>query len=485
MDQSKRFARRHLFPWTTGFVLLLALMSDAGGSGTRSIRVAQKRAQRELVTAQAGQTFTVNTTSDANHGDCGIGNCSLRDAILAANNLAGADTIVFNIPSSDPGCSGGFCTISPTSALPTITGPVTIDGYSQPGASPNTLVNGDNAVMRIVLRGNDAGNGASGLTISGGSSSVRGLVINGFNQRGILLTTNGNNVIEGNFIGTNVYATIALQNHFDGLTIETPSSNNLIGGTTPAARNVISGNAIAGITIESFGSESGSASGNLVQGNYIGIAADGITPLGNTAGSQAGWGVAILRKASGNTIGGTSAGAGNKIAHNAGPGVGVGGSSGISLAVNNAILGNSIYSNGQLGIDLKNSGDPSTYVDGVTANDACDSDIGPNNLQNFPILTSAVFSGGNITIQGSLNSNPNTSFYRIEFFASETADSSGNGQGQLYIGSTQVATDGSCNGVINVTFPVPEVPGHFITATATDPANNTSEFSNSIEAIVE
>src|SRR5262249_52267866 len=118
-----------------------------------------------------GATVSITATSTA---DSGPG--SLRQAILAANVHPGHDTIRFAIPGS------GVDTISPTPPLPDITDPVTIDGYSRRGASPNTLTVGDNAVLLIQLDGSSAGNGANGLHITAGNSTVRGLVINHFTQ---------------------------------------------------------------------------------------------------------------------------------------------------------------------------------------------------------------------------------------------------------------------------------------------------------------
>ena len=137
-----------------------------------------------------------------------------------------------------------------------------------------------------------------------------------------------------------------------------------------------------------------------------------------------------------------------------------------------AIRGNSIHSNGELGIDLNGLGG------NVTDNDLNDVDTGPNNLQNFPVLTSAVSSGGTTTIQGSLNSTANTVF-RVEFFSTSSCDlPSNHGEGETFLGSTSVTTVGN-NATINVVLPVTILPGRVVTSTATDPANNTSEFSHS------
>jgi hypothetical protein len=121
-----------------------------------------------------------------------------------------------------------------------------------------------------------------------------------------------------------------------------------------------------------------------------------------------------------------------------------------------------------LGIDLS--------LDGVTANDNCDTDAGPNRLQNYPVLTSATSGVTDLTIVGSLNSAA-SSTYRVEFFANSSCSGSGNGEGKTFLGATTVNTDGACNAAINFVVPNASVTGPFITATATDASNNTSEFS--------
>ena len=138
----------------------------------------------------------------------------------------------------------------------------------------------------------------------------------------------------------------------------------------------------------------------------------------------------------------------------------------ISSGTGNAIRGNSIFSNAGLGIDLG----ANTFPDpnGVTPNDPNDADTGANNLQNFPVLTSVTSVGNNTTIQGSLNSTPNTTF-QIDFYTSAALDPSGNGEGAQFFNTTSVTTDGNGNATINVSFPVALGTGRVITATATDP----------------
>jgi CSLREA domain-containing protein len=407
----------------------------------------------EPMALAAPMTFVVNTAADADDGLCSTAasGCTLREAINAANANSGPDTVNFNIPGS------GVRTIHLASNLPFITSPVTIDGYTQGMATPNTLAVGDNALLLIELDVSAVSKAgcciADGLAIVGGNSTVKGLVINRFNSSGIRLIGSGNNVIEGNFIGTDPTGATALGFN-SGVSIN--SSNNTIGGTTAAARNVLSGNTF-GVQIGSS-----SATGNQVQNNYVGTNASGTGPVSNS------FGVLILG-ATGNTIGGTLSTQSNLIAFNENLGVSLG-----QNALNNAILGNSIHSNIGLGIDFGS--------DGVTPNDLGDGDTGPNKLQNFPVLTKAQDAAFVTTVQGILNSTANTQF-RIEFFSSPSCDDSGNGEGKKFVGFTNVITDASGNAPLSVNIASASFDGPYLTATATDPANNTSEFSNCVTAL--
>ena len=458
-------------------------------------------------------TFTVINT-----GDSGAG--SFRQAITDANNNAGLDTIAFNIPGS------GVHTITPTTDLPTIADPVIIDGYTQPGASPNTNpltlgpgALGSNAVIQIELNGSGAG---TGLNISGGNSTVRGLAVNRFGGNAINIGGNADgNVVEGNFLGTNPAGTVASANAGSGVRITT-SSNNRIGGTLPASRNLISGNGADGVDIalssnnlvqgnligtnkagtQALGNHStaislngsainntigglvsgagnvisantsangiginSSSSGNLVQGNFIGTDVSGTIALGNDNS-----GVAVSLTSLNNTIGGTAAGAGNLIAFNGLPANNRGGVNIFDNSTGNAVQANSIFSNAGLGIDLS--------ADGVTPNDSGDADAGPNNLQNFPVLQSVANSGGMTTITGRLNSAANTT-YRLEFFANDAIDPTGYGEGQIFIGFKNVTTNASGDASFTAAFSQIGASQR-ATATATDPNGNTSEFSGAI-----
>jgi hypothetical protein len=138
----------------------------------------------------------------------------------------------------------------------------------------------------------------------------------------------------------------------------------------------------------------------------------------------------------------------------------------------NTIQGNSIYGNSGLGIDLSG--------DGVTPNDACDADTGPNNLQNYPVITS-VTNGASTRVQGTLNSAASLT-YRLEFFANANCDASGHGEGKTFLGYFDVTADNTCNASFDVTFSVATISSQAITATATDQSGNTSEFSSCVLA---
>jgi CSLREA domain-containing protein len=421
--------------------------ADGDGNGTNVADIGALEVQK----------YTVTTTADSGAG-------SLRQAIID-NNTAGNGLIVFNIPGA------GVQTITPLSTLPFLTKPVNLDGYSQPGARPNTLATGSDAVLLIELSGVNAvappGSFVDGLHLTASNCCVRGLVINSFSGYGITLELLArNNWINGNYIGTNAVGTAALGNHFSGLFIfNFGVSNNLIGGRTPGARNLISGNGGPSISISA---DPGGTTANRVEGNYIGTNAQGTAALGNR-----GDGVQIVG-AGENIIGGAAPGAGNLIAFNGGAGVGI---FNIDLfPFSNAVLGNSIFDNSALGIDLY-----STPTNGVTPNDTGDGDTGPNGLQNFPVLTSASSDGSSTTIAGTLNSTANRTF-TIQFFANIDCDSSGHGEGRFYLGQTSVMTDDSGNAPINTTLSAVVAGGSFITATATDADSNTSEFSACITA---
>jgi hypothetical protein len=510
-------------------------------------------------------TFVVLNTNDSGTG-------SLRQAILDANATTATDTINFNIATASK-------VINLTSELPAITNRVTINGASQVNL-------GDPPI--IELNGAAAGTTANGLTLTADNNTIRGLVIYGFGGRGILIQSD-NNVIEGNFIGTNVAGTAAQANLSHGIEI-LDGSNNRIGGVMgtctppfncqfPFVRNVISGNILDGILINATATNTasgnqilgnyiganasgsgaipngrhginfaagaantlvgGSATGqenvlsgntnagvaftaatavnNVVQGNYIGTNPTGTASVPNVRGvlmqsagvnfigatapgtrnvisgnilfgiditdtasviegnliGTAASGTAALPNGSdgiritgsvGVRIGGTATGAGNTIAFNGGDGVTIIG----VAAARHTIRANSIHSNGGLGIDLGN--------DGVTLNDLLDPDVGPNTLQNFPVINTASSTSTSSSISGTFNSTASANF-TLDFYFSPSADPSGHGEGRTYLGSQIVTTNNVGDAPFNVTFSTAMPAGSVVTATATDSLGNTSEFS--------
>jgi hypothetical protein len=378
-----------------------------------------------------------------------------------------------------------------------------------------------------VLYGVYLANGASDNTI-GGSNAGAGNVISASGSTGVYLegaTTTGNAVL-GNLIGTDKNGTAKLPN-FDGIAISNASGNR-IGGPAAGERNVISGNTRFGVHLSSL-------SGNVVQGNYVGTDVTGAETHGVENGhgvflngdldsliggtqpgegnaiAGSGWGIwlggvtsnrhtsgtrihgnrigtsADGSQARGNSwgiyvegqdghevhdvlIGGSTPGAGNLISGNYLEGIIMRGGGAQRIH----IQGNSIHANGGLGIDLNG--------DGVTQNDSGDGDSGPNNLRNFPVLTSAA-AGGSTRVTGTLNSTPG-SVSTLDFYASAAADPSGFGEGQRWLGSIIVSTDLTGNAAFDANLIAATAIGEFITATATDTNGNTSEFCGSKEISV-
>jgi titin len=559
-------------------------------------------------------TFLVTTGDDAGPG-------SLRQAILDANATPGASEIDFAVG------DGGAQTIRPRSDLPWVTHSVVIDGSTQPGFAGSPLIDLDGGAAAYV----------NGLTIAASGCTVRGLALTNFaipddpetflraltvygsgnvvegnyigidrtgtrpagNSIGVQLVGSDNrvggtadaqrnlisgngfgvwisfasgNVIEGNYIGTDVTGTAAVGN---GSGVYGLGTNTLVGGTTAEARNVISGNG-AGISFGVYESSTGVDVPNVVQGNYIGTDVTGTRALGNASGVileagtlpghltlggslliggtepgagnlisgnrghgvQITWGDAsdviqgnrigtdvtgtqalanldgvYLTATSGALIGGAEAGAGNLISGNrrdgiylynytpadaagsivqgnligtdvsgtqalgnVSDGVHIDGSNGerdntvggnviayngndgvlVDRSTGNAILGNAIFANGNLGIELVRGGDHD---------------------QAAPVLTAATTDGTTTTVTGTLDSTPDTTF-TLEVYANAPGDPPGSGE--VFLGTVVVTTDAAGHADFTATF-APVDPGWFLTATATDAANNTSPFSAGAE----
>jgi IPT/TIG domain/S-layer homology domain len=458
-------------------------------------------------------SMTASTLSVTNTDDSGPG--SLRQAMLDANAGAGGDTIAFAIPGS------GVHTISPLTALPDIAVPLTIDGYTQPGSSVNTLAVGDDAVLLIELEGTQAPVGTTGLSVRANGAVIRGLVVNRFGigidlgyAAGQML---GGHVFQGNFVGTDPTGATALGNAYTGVAASAP--NVTIGGPNPGDRNVISANShvtVLDANLELYTGTGPGVQGSIVLGNYIGTDATGIigisalispgglyvegfgvtiggsnpgegnvisgnsqamyifdgnTVRGNLIGTDAtgsqpvpnGNGIHI--NGAGNLIGGTGSGEGNTIAFNGAAAIAVTGTA-------NAIRGNSIFENG-FGIAL---GGPEPKP-----NDPGDGDAGPNNSQNFPLVTTVLYQGAHTTVEGVLNSAPNTTF-DLDFYSDSLCLPRPHDylQGRTYLGSGQLTTDANGDASFSAILTASLEQGQPVTVTATDPAGNTSEFSQRI-----
>ncbi len=390
-------------------------------------------------------------TDDTGTVDLGNGRNGITLEDGSNNNLIGGGAVIPNgvqISTVVSGVAGNV-----------ISGNVNL-GIDVQGANSTT-----NMILGNLVGTNGTGTAAianqgGGITINGGSNNMiggpgldEGNVVSGNNSNGITLNnaTATGNWIQGNFVGTNLAGTAAIPNSSNGVTINSGGSNNTIGGPTASHGNLISGNDSRGVALNN-------CDNNTVQNNRIGTDVTGASALPN-----AGDGV-LIGDGTGNLIGGGGNGssAGNIIAFNDQPGVLVTGT-----AANNTISYNSIFSNAGLGIDLN--------ADGVTPNDNQDPDLGPNSLQNFPVVNSA-FNGAGVTVGGVLNSTPSTTFH-LEFFGNDECDPSGFGEGQTLLGSTDVTTNGSGFGTFNESFVAAVPVGNFVTATATNPAGATSEFS--------
>ncbi|MDJ0960174.1 MAG: Ig-like domain-containing protein [Acidimicrobiia bacterium] len=397
---------------------------------------------------------TVNSTGDTSDlvaGDdvCDTGGiigsdpeCTLRAAIEEANASATVDTIHFDIPQTDGGYTPSpvAFTVEPGSVLPDITTSMTIDGTTQTeyGTSGRPVVE---------VTGTSAGGNADGFRVNGGSSTIRGLVVNNWDDEGFALTSDGNSIL-GNYIGTDVTGSSAEPNKI-GVVLR--GTGNTIGGSG-ADGNLVSGNTNQGIMVTIGGSST------EIVGNLVGTDASGSGAIPNGRGID-------LNSAGGALVGGTAPSAANTVAYNTSYGVAVTGSS-----TGNSILGNAIHSNGGLGIDHNE--------DGVTSNDAGDGDTGQNDFLNYPVITSATESGGTITVDYDLDV-PDGS-YRIEFFTNSSgADPSGNGEGETYADFVDVTVTGGVPTPPSTT--LSGSAGDVLTATATEgttlPFGSTSEFS--------
>jgi hypothetical protein len=454
-------------------------------------------------------TFVVTNNHDSGAG-------SLRQAILKSNAHAGANRIVFHI--------SGSTVIDLKSALPTITNRVTIDGTTQPGYSGTPLV---------VLNGTGAGAAANGLTVAAAYTRIKGLEIEDFQGNGILINgPKGNhttvvsdeifsNGLSGvaiknssyNVIGAANRADVISLNKGDGVFITGSGSvhnqvvDDFIGTTGDgsaaagngrngveisqgASSNTVSGDEIGGNTGTGVWIHDAGTSNNSVRANYIGTNASSQTGLGNSAN-----GVAIGDGATNNRVLG-----GNVIGSNIGTGVYLFGSgtSGNTVTGNflgtdktgtialgntlrgvdirsgangNSVTSNVIAFNGDYGVLVDSASQDSILSNSIYANVVAGIGLfdGANNNQGTPVLSSAVVSGAQTTLQGSV-SNVNTSVH-LQVFKDGP-----NGQVLVYSGSVQVDQNG------NFQLPLQGVfAGDVLTATVTV-GQNTSQFATDVTA---
>jgi titin len=358
------------------------------------------------------------------------------------------------------------------------------------------------------LRGVGISYGATHNTVGGTTAAARN-VISGNMQNGVLLDADTDaNLVEANFIGTDVTGTQAIPNLFEGVllgktSVAGPITHNTVGGTDPGAGNLISGNRMPGVRIKDD-----QTSANVVQGNLIGTDVTGTLPLPN--GNQ---GVLILQAANGNTVGGTDPGAGNVISGNAQDGVEIKdngttgnliqgnwigtdpagtaplGNAGDGVHVLNASgnyiggtqpgAGNVIAYNGHDGVRIEAGAGNAINGNAIFGHDnglGIELGSGGNQNQAFPDLTSAVSDGRATTLTGTLTSTPDTTF-TVEIFVNAVCHPSGYGEGEQFLAHCTVTTDDNGNASFTFTLAVPVDPGQFITATATDPDGNSSAFS--------
>ena len=478
-----------LGPDGSGVLATLVFISQTAGSTIlelQNVQIADINGQAltidsiidgQMVVLPPAEIWVVTNTNDSGPG-------SLRWAIEQANANAGPDSIVFNIPTTDPGYDSGtgVWTIQPDSALPALTDDNTIiDGTTQTANQGDTNPNGP----EIEIDGTNAGE-ASGFTIYAANNIIKGLVINRFTQFGIIITgssANGN-VVSGNYIGTDVSGTSDRGNTFSGVIIYTGSQDNIIGGTTAVERNIISGNDWSGVEIQGLGADN-----NIVIGNYIGTDITGSEDLGNSQ-----YGVHIWSFAKGNTVGGATVEERNIISGNDWSGVGIGHSD------SNRVWGNYI------GTGVSGTEDLGNSHDGVSIVRSQGNTIGPNNFiannEYSGVKIKSIETISNTITQNSITNNNSLGIDNVDggnaeltppiitivtsTFISGTAPpnstveifSDSTDEGAIYEGT--VVADASGN------FTWTGTPtGPFITATATDAGGNTSEFSTPVSSSVE
>jgi CSLREA domain-containing protein len=402
-------------------------------------------------------TFTVTNTNDSGPG-------SLREAISDSDNdvTGGVHLINFDIP------GGGLHTITTQSFLPFVSQPVDIDGASQPGYAGKPLIEIDGEVQTFPY---------AGLAVSAADTTIRGLAIDNYASTGLELTPSGYETpydfdVVGNDIESN------------GEGIEILGGSGSIGDASATDGNVISGNSDDGIYINRDYFVN-------VQGNDIGVTADGTTPMGNgNDGIYLGFVSGDPYRAQSVYVGGLDPGDGNVIAYNQYDGIedfsnelDYNGGRSQTYAGQNVFLSNSIYGNARLGISENY---PKGYLrgyndtdDGQDINEENPSADGISDPLNYPVLNSAISEDGQITITGHIDTQPYQTLV-LQFFSSSQGTTIDYGQGQTLIGTAYETTDGNGHVDFTETFKTAVPDGRFISATSSIQGWGTSDFSQRI-----
>jgi hypothetical protein len=373
-----------------------------------------------------GRVFAACNLTVTNTNDSGAG--SFRNAI---NGAANGNTICFNI-------GNGYQTISALSGY-TISHSITIDGTSQPGFSSAPL---------IEINGANAGAGVSGLNVTAGNTTIKGLIVNRFGGDGIILNNNGGNTVQGNYVGTNSSGTADFGNGASGIGMQTP--NNTIGGTSATQRNLVSGNQGTGIAITGSG-----ASDNIIEGNFIGTDASGTYSIGNSADGI------LVTNSPNNTIGGTTGvtpegdctGACNLTSGNGANGIGIWQSS----ASGNTVVGNyaginlhgtSPLPNGDIGFEAQDA--PNNRVGGTTPQER---NIFSGNLGAGVSLTGSSATGNVVEgnyIGPDVSGQVGMGNHKMGVNIGSPDGSSNNAHNNTIGGTSGTTPSGSCTGTCNV-----------------------------------
>lgn len=422
-----------------------------GGAGAGERNVIATAGPAVVVARQIGGTADGNRVAGNRLNTNAAGTSLLTAADSRAVVVNGAtNTLIGGPTGTTPGgaCTGS-CNLAGTAIMvvgPPAAGTIIAGNFIGTDVTGTAALTGAGSAGVFLFPSAEAASGS--LLVGGVTPGARNVIVG--RERPAIWTPNGVPglavTIQGNYIGLDTTGTRSLGGE-EGIELFR-MAGVVIGGTTPGAGNVISGQSIYNVSI----SES---SGTVVQGNIIGPAADGQTSLDVRANR----GVSVEDLSTASIIGASvPGGAGGNVIAYATTGVRV-----LDSAVGTTIFGNSIFAISRIGIDLNG--------DNVSANDACDTDAGANLTQNVPVFSGATLSNGAFTISGTLNSAPNAT-YRLEFFATASGMS---GPARTRIGSTIVTTDASCAGTF--TFAGTQPAGTTLTATATDAAGNTSELS--------